>query len=138
MSIEVTFPDGSVREFDRPPTGLEINLPGAERIVDLLNPVIQILNAEGVIAGFDELFFVLESALDIIKAEGIDVSLQRIRWEYETGLITLLHRVIPANFQELLEIGGDRGKELVDTWIERILHKLEKVDVENLLQDIPA
>jgi thiamine kinase-like enzyme len=68
-----------------------------------------------------------------LLSQGIDIDLKTLEWAYQAGMLIILHRVIPAEYQEMLELKGDRGHQIATTWIERILQKLEKVDLEEVL-----
>jgi len=48
-------------------------------------------------------------------------------------MLIILHKVIPAEYQDMLELEGDRGHQLAVTWIERILRKLETIDLTEIL-----
>jgi len=69
---------------------------------------------------------------------GIDISFEQIEREYEIGMALLLLRTAPAKFQNLMEIEGGRGDDLLDTWMERVMHKLENIDPETLLSANPG
>jgi len=69
---------------------------------------------------------------------GVDVSNQRIRWQYDIGMLSMLHRIAPILFQEQLELGTDRGPELMQGWIDKTFKKLEGVDFEHILDQMPV
>lgn len=68
---------------------------------------------------------------------GVDVPLAALRWDYEIGLLSVLQRTVPAMFQDMLLLEG-RGNKLIETWINRTLHKLRDVDPDRLLAEVPA
>ena len=66
---------------------------------------------------------------------GIEIPLSQLQQEYEAGLMIVLLRVIPAEYQDMLELGDARGHEIAVTWIERVLDKLRRVDTGRVLAD---
>ncbi|MEX2488748.1 MAG: phosphotransferase [Pseudomonadales bacterium] len=67
----------------------------------------------------------------------VSITPEALQWEYETGLLTVLHRTVPAQFQNILDFGDGRGNDLIDTWIQRVFSKLSHVDPNRLLEKIP-
>ncbi len=68
-----------------------------------------------------------------LATHGIEVDQETLEWSYHAGMLIILHKVIPAEYQNMLELTGERGHQLAITWIERILQKLETVDLEQIL-----
>ncbi len=68
-----------------------------------------------------------------LRAQGIEMTLDKLRWQYEASMLFILIRVIPAEFQDLLDLSGERGSELTQTWLARILAKLQRVDLNTIL-----
>jgi aminoglycoside/choline kinase family phosphotransferase len=64
---------------------------------------------------------------------GIDISAKKLRWHYEASMLMILLRVIPAEFQNLIDLGDARGHDLVVTWLQRTFSKLRDVDLEQIL-----
>jgi hypothetical protein len=64
---------------------------------------------------------------------GIQIDRETLEWAYQAGMLIILHRVIPAEYQDMLELVGDRGHQLAITWIERVLQKLEHVELDEIL-----
>ena len=73
-----------------------------------------------------------------LKSNAIELSPERIRWEYEAGMMLMIHRLAPLFYQDLIEFGDGRGPQLMQTWIDRTFEKLENVEFENLLEQIPS
>ena len=80
----------------------------------------------------------IEHYRQALNRHGVEISVSRLRWEYDTGMLVMLHRIAPVFFQNLLEIGEGRGQDLMKTWIERIFKKTEQVALDKILVDIPA
>ena len=78
----------------------------------------------------DELLVFYHGAL---QAEGIDITLDKLRWQYEASMLFMLMRVIPAEFQDLLDLSDDRGSELTKTWLQRTFNKLHGIDLDSIL-----
>lgn len=55
---------------------------------------------------------------------------------YGLSMLLMLHRVT-VTVSEIFELGEDRGVELMDTWISRILGRLERVHPDGLLAGVP-
>jgi Ecdysteroid kinase-like family len=68
-----------------------------------------------------------------LAGNGIGISRDQMRWDYEAGMLAVLLRVIPAEYQNILDLGDDRGHDLAITWIERIFDKLQHVSLEEIL-----
>ncbi len=81
----------------------------------------------------NEIADLLEFYRQQMSGKGIDISAEDLRWEYEAGLLVLLLRVIPAEYQDMLDLGEDRGHEIAITWINRIFQKLRTVDFKKIL-----
>lgn len=59
-----------------------------------------------------------------------DYSFERCLRDYQRGLLAVLHRVAST---DTIELGGDRGEELIGQWLRRTLARLEGVDFDSLL-----
>ena len=68
-----------------------------------------------------------------LAKRGIEIDQGSLEWSYHAGMLIILHKVIPAEYQDMLELEGDRGHQLAVTWIERILQKLETIDLTEIL-----
>ena len=69
--------------------------------------------------------------------EGVEVTKDQLRWMYELGMLSMLQRIAPILFQEMLELGSDRGPELMQGWIDKTYKRLEDVDFEHILERVP-
>jgi hypothetical protein len=69
-----------------------------------------------------------------LKKEGIEISADDLRWQYEASMLIILLRIIPAEFQDLIDLGEARGHDLVETWLQRTFSKLREVDLEQILE----
>lgn len=72
-----------------------------------------------------------------LASHGVLVSEAELKWEYECGLVAVLHRCVPAMYQDMLDLGEGRGNQLIDTWIRRVVKKLGCVDPDRLLEGPP-
>jgi len=68
-----------------------------------------------------------------LKKEGIVISAEKLNWQYEASMLMILLRVIPAEFQDLIDLGEARGHDLIVTWIQRTFSKLKDVDLDQIL-----
>jgi hypothetical protein len=69
-----------------------------------------------------------------LSQQGVDVSRDRLRWQYEVGMLTMLHRVLPTTYPDQMELDAGRGLPLLQAWISRIYTRLEHVDHEGILE----
>jgi aminoglycoside/choline kinase family phosphotransferase len=68
-----------------------------------------------------------------LRKAGIDINAEKLRWHYEASMLMILLRVIPAEFQHLIDLGEARGHDLIVTWLQRTFSKLRDVDLEHIL-----
>ncbi len=73
-----------------------------------------------------------------ISKAGVQISPERMRWLYELGMLATLQRIGPVLFQEQLELGSDRGPQVMQGWADKIYKRLENVDFEGILDRNPA
>ena len=73
-----------------------------------------------------------------LQANGVEISLSRLRWQYELGMLAMADRIIPTLFQDQLDLGSDRGPKLMQQWVDKILAKLEHIQFETILDEAPA
>lgn len=50
--------------------------------------------------------------------------------DYERSLLTMLHRMVTI---DTIDLGEERGAELIDVWIARVLRRVQDVDLDALL-----
>ncbi len=84
----------------------------------------------------EELHGLLKSYHDRLCQHGIDLSFDDLVDEYERGLLVVLLRIIPAEYQDMLELGDERGRDITITWIERVLDKLRRIDTDRLFSTV--
>ncbi len=79
----------------------------------------------------------VDELIDLYHGElaqhGVDVLRDRLRWQYEVGMLTMLHRVLPTTYPNQMELDAGRGLPLLQAWIARIYSRLEHVDYEGIL-----
>jgi len=85
-----------------------------------------------------EISSLIEYYRQCLKQGGVEVSIERLRWQYEAGMLSMLHKIAPILFQEQLEIGTGRGPQLMQAWIDKTFRKLEAVDFEHIFEKMPA
>lgn len=73
-----------------------------------------------------------------LQARGVEISLTRLRWQYELGMLAMVHRVIPTMYGDQMDLGSDRGSKLMQQWVDKILSKLEHIKFETILDEVPA
>jgi thiamine kinase-like enzyme len=67
-----------------------------------------------------------------LSSQGVDVARERLRWQYEVGMLTMLHRLLPTTDPGQMELEAGRGLPLLQAWISRIYSRLEHVDYRNI------
>jgi hypothetical protein len=88
-------------------------------------------------ASDDELYSLREYYRLQLEDKGVSISAERLSWEYEVGMLVVLLRILPVEFQDLVSLGENRGHEIAITWIDRIFVKLKNVDLDRLLATTP-
>jgi hypothetical protein len=54
------------------------------------------------------------------------------------GMLATLHRIIPAAHTGQLDLGSDRGPQMMQAWIDKAFDKVEDLQFETILDRIPA
>lgn len=73
-----------------------------------------------------------------LQAKGVEISLARLRWQYELGMLAMVHRIVPTLYGDQMDLGSDRGTKLMQQWVDKILSKLEHIKFETILKEVPA
>lgn len=68
-----------------------------------------------------------------LKTHGVDISSASLRWQYELGLLGMLQKILPILYQDQMDLGSDRGPQMMQRWADRIFGKLESVEFETIL-----
>ena len=80
----------------------------------------------------------LEYYRELLSKEGVKLSLARLRWQYEIGMLATLHRIIPAVHSAQLDLGSSRGPKMMREWIDKTFDKLKNLQYEDILDRAPA
>jgi thiamine kinase-like enzyme len=73
-----------------------------------------------------------------LAREGVEISFERLRWLYELGMLSMLQKIAPILFQEQLELGSERGPEVMQGWVNKTYRRLESVQYLDILARNPA
>ena len=73
-----------------------------------------------------------------LAREGVEISFERLRWLYELGMLSMLQKIAPILFQEQLELGSERGPEVMQGWVNKTYRRLESVQYHDILSRNPA
>ena len=73
----------------------------------------------------------------LLVKEGVELSLERLRWQYEVGMLATLHRIIPASHSAQLDLGSSRGPKMMQEWLDKTFDKVKNVQLENVLNNPP-
>jgi uncharacterized protein YqgV (UPF0045/DUF77 family) len=74
---------------------------------------------------------------EALKMAGVEVSAARLRWQYEMGMLATLQRIIPAAHTAQLDLGSDRGPQMMQAWLDKIFDKVKHVQFETILDCVP-
>lgn len=91
------------------------------------------LSAMDVDVSDDEIEELIEYYRNRLAERGIDVPSEELHHDYYLGLLGVLNRLVPARFQDMLDLSGERGDALIDTWLRRTLRRLDRVGPDSLL-----
>ena len=80
----------------------------------------------------------IEHYRQVLAEEGVEISFERLRWLYELGMLSMLQKIAPILFQEQLELGSERGPEVMQGWVDKTYKRLEPVQYAGILQREPA
>ena len=69
----------------------------------------------------------------VLTEQGVALELAQVRWQYEVGMLLMLHRVLPTIYDGNMDLSVDRGLPLLKAWLARILSRLKSVDHSKLL-----
>ena len=84
----------------------------------------------------DDIDLLLSHYRQSLLKRGVEFSPERIRFEYEVGLLCTISRLIFMSAQEFA-FGEGRGLDLQRTWLNRIMRQSEGIDPDRLMQTIP-
>ncbi len=72
----------------------------------------------------------LEAYRQTLHQSGVSVSLEQLRHDFGAGVLMMFHRIVSADFQDLLDLGEGRGQDLVTTWIGRMSVLLDLIELD--------
>ena len=72
-----------------------------------------------------------------LTQQGVTISAERLKWQYEIGILTMVHRILPTLHPDRMELGSERGPKMMLEWVDKILSKAESIDFETILHKIP-
>lgn len=84
--------------------------------------------------GEDRVNAIIEHYLQTLNLYGITLNPQRLRWQYEAGMLLMLHRLLPAIYAGNMDLNAERGLPLMKGWLMRILKRLIPIDPQRLLE----
>ena len=102
--------------------------PGAS---DLAYFISSTLPGEAGESDVDELIVAYHTEL---SQQEIQLPLDRLRWQYEVGMLTMLHRLLPTTYPDQMALDASRDLPMLQDWIERIYGRLEHVDPSSILE----
>ena len=75
---------------------------------------------------------------DQLREAGVTISPARLRWQYEIGMLAMLHRILPTLFRDEMDLGAERGPQMMQAWVDKIFSRVEGIEFETVLDRIPA
>ena len=66
--------------------------------------------------------------------QGVEIDRKDLRWQYDVGMLSMLHRLLPTVYQDDMDLDAERGLPLLKAWISRIYARSEGFDFEAALQ----
>ncbi|MEC8820201.1 MAG: hypothetical protein VYA08_04865, partial [Pseudomonadota bacterium] len=79
----------------------------------------------------------LKFQLQQLNSLGVQIDAATLTWQYQAAMLVILLRVIPAEFQDLLDLGDNRGHQLAITWLDRVFTRVEKIQLDLILAGPP-
>jgi hypothetical protein len=79
----------------------------------------------------------LKFHLHQLNSLGVQIDAATLTWQYQAAMLVILLRVIPAEFQDLLDLGDNRGHQLAITWLDRVFTRVEKIQLDLILAGPP-
>ena len=73
-----------------------------------------------------------------LREYGVEIAPDRLHWAYQAGMLLHLHRIVPAQFQQVLDLSGERGQQLMTIWVRRVLSHLDGIDADQLMRCRPS
>ncbi len=70
---------------------------------------------------------------ETLKGQGVSVERDQLRWQYEVGMLLMLHRILPAIYEGDMDLDSERGLPLLKKWLSRILARLDPVDHRSIM-----
>ncbi|MFT4798044.1 MAG: hypothetical protein ACJAYE_001623 [Candidatus Azotimanducaceae bacterium] len=72
------------------------------------------------------------------KANGVEISSAKLRWQYEVGMLAMVCRILPTLHPNRMDLGSERGVKMMEAWMEKIFRKVEHIQFETILESVPA
>ena len=82
----------------------------------------------------------IQSLIDLYHTElsghGVDIERDHLQRNYETGLLCMLHRMLPTVYLPSMDLDEERSLPLLKAWLRRIFKRLEVIDQQSLTRTL--
>ena len=72
-----------------------------------------------------------------LEENGVAISPAKLRWQYEVGILSMVHRILPTLHPDRMDLGSERGVKMMQAWMDKIFRKVEHIQFETILERVP-
>jgi aminoglycoside phosphotransferase (APT) family kinase protein len=106
--------------------------PGASDLAYFISATMPVETDEGTITAL------IDQYHGELGGHGVDIERDQLQRQYETGMLCMLHRVLPTVYLPSMDLDEERGLPLLKAWLSRIFKRLDAIDHQKLTADLAA
>ncbi|MFT5014196.1 MAG: thiamine kinase-like enzyme [Planctomycetaceae bacterium] len=72
-----------------------------------------------------------------LTSNGVEISSAKLRWQYEIGMLAMVHRILPTLHPDRMDLGSERGVKMMQAWMDKIFRKVEHIQFGTILERVP-